>query len=279
MPLSINSGMILSSMEKLPAFPFAIGDLLRDLNDENASALTLSRHIEHDPVLIGRILGLANRLLRDEGRPAARDVYTAVSIIGFSRIRQIVLTTSIAHFTSFFHQRQAFWEHCLAVGVACEELARFNRIDLTQALVAGLLHDIGKLWMAYFHPFEFQKVSLRVQAHGTALCEEEELVFGISHCEIGHTISQAWKLPEEISQAIRFHHGGPVGMPACPLVQIVYLAEMLCNALDIPYRAVNQVGTLLPWAQGCLPMDDEAEMHALFGRIEARFRFAQGFFH
>lgn len=269
---------VLAGAERLPAFPLVIGALLRDLNNDNASSLTLARHIENDPVLIGRILSAANRLLRDEGRPPARDVYTAVSLIGFSRIRHIVLTTSIAHFTSFFRRLHAFWEHCLAVGLACEELAKAHHIHPDHALVGGLLHDIGKLWMAYFYPLEFQKVNLRVQAQVAPLCETETAVFGMNHCEIGEIILSAWGLPPEVCEAVLLHHTPVCETGASGLVQVVYLAELLCNALDLPHREINQVTTLPAWAPQWLPLDDEWEMHGLFGRIQARFYFANGFF-
>lgn len=276
--LRINEQDIIASMAKLPAFPRVICELMQDLDDDNSSMLTLSRHVQCDPVVTGRILAVANNLLRQEGRNEVRDVFTAVSMIGFTRIRDIVLATSVAMFAGRFHARSYFWEHSLAVGIGAQELARKVGVNQDHALVAGLLHDIGQLWMAYFHPLEFQHVRLRVEVHGEPVCLAETQQFGLHHCEVGRCVASQWGLPQEVCGAIYSHHAPDAEAGANKLIALTHLAELIANALDLPRREENQVSTLENAVSQALNLDWSQDFSPLLGRIEARYRYASPLF-
>ncbi len=278
MQLRLKRADIIASIARLPAFPGVITDLLADLDDDNSSMMTLARHVERDPVVTGRILSVANRMLRQEGRTEVRDVFTAVSLIGFARIRDIVLTTCIASFTSQFRGRNYYWKHSLAVGIGAQELARRVAVNQDYALVAGLLHDIGQLWMAYFHPLEFQQARLRVEVHGEPVCQAEADLFGMDHCEVGRLVAEYWNLPAEVLGAIFFHHAPDERAALSKLVALTHLAELIANALDLPYREENQVACLSPVVCEVLELDWSGDMSPLLGQIEARFRYAATLF-
>ena len=278
MRLALKNDQIRSSIARLPAFPKVIGELLADLEDDNASMLTLARHVECDPVVTGRVLSVANRLLRAEGRQEVRDVYTAVSLIGFGRIRDIVLTTSIAAFARGFQGKRYFWEHSLAVGIGAQELARNAGVSQDLALVAGLLHDIGQLWMAFFHAREFQRVRQMVEVHGEPVCEAEAQVFGMDHCEVGRLVAEHWGLPAEVAGAIYFHHAPATRAAENRLVALTHLAELISNALDLPWREENQVAHLSSTVSQVLELDWSQDFSPVLGRIEARYRYASVLF-
>ncbi|MCE1170265.1 MAG: HDOD domain-containing protein [Azovibrio sp.] len=278
MQLRLKRPDIIASIARLPAFPGVISDLLADLDDDNSSMMTLARHVERDPVVTGRILSVANRMLRQEGRTEVRDVFTAVSLIGFARIRDIVLTTCIASFTSQFRGRNYYWKHSLAVGIGAQELARRVAVNQDYALVAGLLHDIGQLWMAYFHPLEFQQARLRVEVHGEPVCQAEADLFGLDHCEVGRLVAEHWGLPAEVLGAIFFHHAPDQRAAVNKLVALTHLAELIANALDLPYREENQVAYLSPTVCEVLELDWSEDLSPLLGQIEARFRYAATLF-
>lgn len=269
---------IVAGAADLPAFPRVIQELLAALDDDNASLATLARHIARDPVLTGRVLAAANQLLRHEGRPAVKDVYTAASLIGMTRIRHTVLTTSIAAFTRNLRGKAYFWEHSLAVGIGAQELARHTGLSLDHALVAGLLHDIGQLWMSYFHPEEFTAVRRLVEEERVPVCEAEKRHFSLDHCEIGGIIAEHWELPPEIATAIVAHHAPEPYASSEKLAAITHIAELISNALDLPYREVNRVAHVSSLASAVLGIDWNADQTPLFGAISARYRYAATLF-
>ncbi|MDR2625638.1 MAG: HDOD domain-containing protein [Zoogloeaceae bacterium] len=277
MPLNLKLTDLPESITRLPAFPRIISELLADLDDENSSMLTLARHVERDPVVTGRILSAANRILYYEGWPEVRDIYTAVSLIGFTRIREIVLTTSMVSFSG--HCRTRFsWEHSLAVGISAQELAQRVEVNPHVALVAGLLHDVGQLWMSCIHPLEFQQARLLVEVHGKEICAAEKELFGFDHCTIGAMIARHWRLPADVAAAIGHHHAPSDEAAAQKLVSITHVAELIANALDLPSRNVNRVTRLSPAAHKCLGVDWSQDCSALFGAIEARYQYASAIF-
>lgn len=263
---------ILQSLPKLPAFPRIVTQILAVLDDDNASLSALVNHLQRDPVIAGRVLSAANA--SQFAHRSLGGVSAAVSFIGMRRVREIVLTTSMLDFSNSMRVPKFFWEHSLAVGICTQELAREFNMDEDRALVAGLLHDIGKLWMAYLHPQEEQKVQDMLASRPQPLCEAEREVFGMDHCAIGAIIARYWKLPEEIIEAITAHHR-PDNPDLGKLAAATHVAEAICNGLDLPPRNDNQVIEISLPALQALEMDWNADMNDLLGRIDARFQHAR----
>ncbi|GHU14520.1 HD family phosphohydrolase [Betaproteobacteria bacterium] len=278
MPPSFKLEDIPDTVVRLPAFPGVITELLNDLDDDNSSMLALARHVERDPVVTGRILSAANRMLRHEGRPEVRDVYTAVSLIGFSRIREIVLTTCIVCFTETFCSKRFFWGHSLAVGIGARELAATVNVDPNTALVAGLLHDVGQLWMSYFYPLEFQHVRLQVEVHGKEVCAAEREHFGFEHGQVGEIVARHWGLPADVIAAIANHHTPDESAAQNKLVALTCMAEYIANALDLPPRGVNRVDALSLAIFQTLKLDWSEDHSDLLGAIDARYQYASMIF-
>ncbi len=254
----------------LPAFPRVVNDILATLDDDNATLGTLVRLVETDPVITARIVSVAGAAAQGiRSGHQLRNVQTAVSLIGLSRVREIAIGVSLAEFAQQSHMSSYFWEHSVAVGITAQEIGRFTHISPDHALVAGLLHDIGQLWMARCQPLEFQMVRNALNAGVRSIVDVEREYFGMDHCEIGAMLATRWQLPAPIVEAIRHHHAPP-SQPE-RLVDLIHVAEVLSNALDLTDRLDNQVSTLSDAACAAIGLDwDDESLHALFGKIEAR---------
>ncbi|MDR1850195.1 MAG: HDOD domain-containing protein [Zoogloeaceae bacterium] len=278
MSILITPEKIQQEVVNLPAFPPAVYGLLSDLEDENAGMMVMAQHVERDPILAGRVLSTANRLLRNEGWPEVRDVYTAVSLIGFAQIREIVLTTCISGSNKNLASQHLQWSHSLAAGIAAKELASRVKCNHDEALVAGLLHDVGQFWLAYVRPLEFQQVRLQVEVHNVEISEAERAMFGVDHCEVGRIIAEHWQLPKEITDAIAHHHAPADKIAGNPIVASVHLAEMIVQALDLPHRDLNYVSRLSSIACRALEIDWDKDNLSLLGAIDARYQYALSVF-
>jgi len=278
MAILLTPEKIKQEVARLPAFPHVIYGLLSDLDDDNSSMMAMAQHVERDPVLAGRILSVANRLLRHEGWPEARDVYTAVSLIGFAQIREIVLTTCVSGFNRNLASQHLQWSHSLAAGIAAQELASRANCNQSEALVAGLLHDIGQFWLAYVRPLEFQQVRLQVEVHNVEIGAAECAMFGIDHCEVGRIIAEHWQLPQGITDAIAYHHAPDDKIASNPIVASVHLAEMIVQALDLPHRELNYVSRLSSIACRTLGLEWDQDNSDLLGAIDARYQYALSVF-
>lgn len=278
MALHLTDGEILDRARLLPAFPRVVHDVLETLDDEGATVGMLVAHVERDPVIAARVLSLANAAALSRGDDDVRDVRKAISRIGQSSVRKVVLGLSLADFARKARADANFWEHSVAVAMGAVELAATGRQPPGLAFVAGLLHDIGQLWMAYFQPLEFQMVRNAIVAEQCGVIDIERRYFGIDHCTIGRLLAVHWGLPEPVVDAIYGHHNPQALASAGPLVAVIHVAEVLASALDLGGRPENLVAGLSATACAQLGIDWSQDCSGLFGRIEARTEYASRVF-
>lgn len=270
MPVLLTESEINERSINLPAFPRVVNDILATLEDENATLGALVHFVECDPVITARIVSIANSAaLGGRHGKQLRDVHMAVSMIGLSRVREIVLAVSLAQFAQDSRMSSYFWEHSVAVAITAQELGRFTHISPDYALVAGLLHDIGQLWMARFYPLEFQMVRSTVDCSERGIIDVERQYFGMDHCEIGAILTTRWGLPQAVVSAVQSHHDPRLVLDE-KLADLTHVAEVFSNALDLTGRAENQVAALSEEACAAIGFDWNQDLNALFGRIEAR---------
>ena len=274
---------VIERSKKLPGFPRAIAEIMATLDDPEGSLHVLSRCIEHDPLITARVLSAANVAAQRTGNlKEVNNIYTATSLIGMSRVREITLISRVGDFVAGMPRvgiPLTFWHHCMAVGVCCQELALHIEVPVSSdaALIAGLLHDIGQLWLYDFNSQAYRACWQQARTHASGIESIEREHFGVDHSTIGAWMAEYWALPQGIVDAIQGHHA-PDAAQATPLVSLVHLAEVLSNALDLSGRDENRVTSLSSAACDQLGLVWDESCHALFGRIDARTQHASRFF-
>ena len=274
---------VIRHSQKLPSFPHFVTDILAALDDPDSSLTVLASCIIRDPIITARVLSVAN-LASARGRRMSEvnDVYTAISLIGMSQVRQITLVSCLGSFVGGMAVQgmpTTFWKHCVAVGVCCEELALHIAAPVSSdaALVAGLLHDIGQLWFYTFNPEVYLRCWHQALNQAVSIEVVERDYFGVDHSTVGAWLAEHWALPVGIVAAIRGHHV-PDSALGDTLVPLVHVAEVLANALDLGGRDENRVTSISHAACLQLEMVWDDSIRPLFGRIEGRSRHANAFF-
>ena len=88
---------------------------------------------------------------------------------------------------------------------------------------------MGKLVLGEFLQEESQKIKSLIEG-GVPLDIAENMVLGTDHAEIGALILQRWSLPDELVEAVRWHHN-PERIKSSNLhPEIVYLSNLLCQS-------------------------------------------------
>ncbi len=277
---------VIQLSRSLPSFPAVIAEILSTLDDPDASIHTLVGSINRDPIISARILSVANTAaVRGRRESAVSDIATATSLIGLSRVRHITLISSLSTFggcAARIGLPVTFWQHSVAMGVCCEEIAQHIAAPVAPslALVAGLLHDIGQLWLHHFNALTMRNCWLdaKVRSMGIEMMEREH--FGVDHCTVGAWLVEHWKLPASVVAAIGYHHDpdSESTTTLAPLVPLVHVAEVLSNALDLTGRTENQVARISSKACSQLGLIWNEDIRLLFGRIESRSSHANAFF-
>ena len=277
MSTPIDKMRVLNTMDQLPAFPAVVLKILQALDDPDACLTVLAQHIEHDAVVAGRVLSLANRAASNShGGEPVNDVFTAISLVGLSRVRETAVTISLAGFLNNMSPAgamEAFWAHSIATAACGVEVASNTDLDvcIDASLMACLLHDVGQLWLQCFEPERLAAVLQDAAARGIEIDVAEREQFGVDHGAIGAWLADAWGLSEGIVKAIEHHHA-PDAALAEPLVAVVHVSEVLANALDLTGPTQGRVTWVSAPCCGLLGLDWGPDSQSLFGRIEARGR-------
>ena len=140
------------------------------------------------------------------------------------------------------------WFHSIAVSTIAEALAKNRKLAETDDFFTpALLHDLGKLVLGKFVNAEQPKIDSLV-AEGVPIVIAEKEVLKTDHAEIGALILSKWSFPDDLINAVRWHHY-PEGLEHSNLhPEIVYIANLLCHSddasesveeqLNIPYSSV-----------------------------------------
>ncbi|HEY5512990.1 MAG TPA: HDOD domain-containing protein [Geomonas sp.] len=209
MPLSLTIRRLLSTQPiELPVFhPIAIKlqHLLEtsDFTMEEVIALATE-----DPSLAGQILKMANSTVY-MGRVRTETIKDAVIRMGAQQVANLAMAASQAGLHVSDNKLingflQSLWLHSHACAVGSRWLARSAGYPqyADQAYMAGLLHDVGKLYLL--------KSLERLNRMGVAQAAlEEDLlleIFAELHVEQGCRLMQHWNMPKIYYNVVANHH-------------------------------------------------------------------------
>ena len=116
-------------------------------------------------------------------------------------------------------------------------------------MVSGMLHDVGKLIMAWKLPESFKRLIEVGRQEQCPLHILEERENGFSHAEIGGYLLGLWGLPYAVAEAVALHHAPDrVDHLSFDAAAAVYIANLLANELGSSPALPTEAG---------LPSDQE----------------------
>lgn len=224
-----------------------VSEILEVIRDEDSSAKDLKDIIERDPPLCARLLKLANSAHYGYAKTIS-DIQEAIVCIGFDAVRELALNQKVCELfkqeeTRNGYSRWQLWKHSSAVAVTSKMIYRREfRERGDDIYVAGLLHDIGIIVEDQFFP-ELFNTTLEILARGERNLDDiEQEIINIDHAQVGKAISEDWGFPDELIQAIGFHHG-PIRADEeyRNFVYTVHIANYICQREKIGFIEVNRL--------------------------------------
>jgi HD-like signal output (HDOD) protein len=182
--------------------------------------------------MVGKVLRLVNSSFFGLGSKVST-VSRAVVILGFNTVRNALISISIIDSTKNFHGNKVnmkdFWQHAISCAVVAKYLSSRTHIGLPEeAFTVGIVHDIGKLVLAKYFPDEFLDIMKKATAE-TSFYDAETGVIPVHHNHIGAYLTERWRLPKNICDAIRFSHNMPSNSQN-PLAGIVLCSDAMVNS-------------------------------------------------
>jgi putative nucleotidyltransferase with HDIG domain len=215
----------------LPVFhPIAIKlqHLLADNEFDIEEVIALA---SQDQVMASRILRMANSPAY-RGAAAVETMKDAVVRLGAQQVAN--MTMAISHASIHKSSNEAInrymrklWHHSHSCALGCRWVATTIglRRMAEQAYLAGLLHDIGKLYLL--------KVLEKLTVTGVACSalEEQTLheVFIELHVEEGTKLMKHWNIPKIYTTVVEEHHASQCGVENLVLIIVRLVNQATCK--------------------------------------------------
>jgi HD-like signal output (HDOD) protein len=257
-----------SGRVELPSFPDAAARTQHVLSDDSVTSERIARVLGSDAGLAARILTMANSTLLHRGGAPVTDLKVAVARIGHDNIRAAALAYANAQLrrapalTHIRAQLERCWQEGVRVAALTHAMAKETRgIRSDEALLAGLLHNIGKIY-----------IIARAPKQAGALQVDDPIVRDW-YPGIGTALIENWKLPEAIAQAVggqlelqRTHEDEPADLQDLLIVAVAVAEQMANSTADDAAMAKLPAATALGLTDSALVrimLESQTEMEML----------------
>jgi putative nucleotidyltransferase with HDIG domain len=215
-------------VKTLPSPPKVYMQLNAVLKENNADSKKISDIISQDPALAAKVLQFSNNAFMNKGK-SLNNISDAITKMGIDALCCIVMTAELFSYEpdikgfSIVDQQL----HSLATAKLAASMVKPELKQTT--MLAGLLHDIGKIVLFEMNP-KLTSLYLRnykPTADNSAL---ENKVFKTSHCQIGAYLLHTWSFSYTLIEAIILHHSPDKLLgKSFGVAQAVYLADTLLH--------------------------------------------------
>jgi putative nucleotidyltransferase with HDIG domain len=223
-------------LRDLPPLPRTHERLTTLLASDDAGLSDVANVIISDIAVSTSVLRLANSAFFGLGRPVG-SVAQAVMLLGVETIKCLVLATALFEKPSPRQRSRLLatevHQHSLLVATLASALA--DPASRSDAFVAGMLHDVGRLIVEAQLPVE------------------EPFTDDPDHAKVGAYLLALWGLPAAVIDAVAFHHDPSPDVPA--LAAAIRAAEQIITDVvgDRP-ATPEEADEMLRLARGGAPL-------------------------
>jgi HD-like signal output (HDOD) protein len=186
---------------ELPGFPDIVARVQQVLADENVSTDRVVRVLGTEPVLAGQLMSVASSVALNPSGKSISDLRTAVARVGLNTVRTATIAYAVrllrasAELKVIASQLDDLWQRNVLVASIAYVLARRRtQVNPDTALLAGLLHGVGRLYImtrAVRHPALFSNPS------------SYQLIERDWHLSIATALLENWGISADIVAAVR----------------------------------------------------------------------------
>jgi HD-like signal output (HDOD) protein len=227
----------------LPTMPAWAAKVQRMLDDINVSAAQIVSALSGDPAFVAQLIKTANSAAY-AGKPRVDSVKAAVTRLGYKMLRNLIVSTTMARLGTLENPALkkhllAFWEHSRDVAATSHVLAKSQKhLNPDQAMLAGLIHDIGRL-----------PLFLHIEHKGLKV-DDAAMENIIRRCSapLGGQLLTLWEFPDELVEVPVAHEDihRKSERAQASYADVVTIANMLTRATAkvVDWNKVTAVGRM-----------------------------------
>jgi putative nucleotidyltransferase with HDIG domain len=211
-----------------PTYFDAVLRLRKVLQDSSLSIIEIAAAVSMEPLIGAKLLHLANSVAFNPAGLEVVDLKSALTRLGVNAVRttamsivmsQLMRAKGMANFAELTH---ALWDHSIKTAAAARIIAKnLTRLNPEEAMLAGLIHDLGAFYMLY-RATQYEELRHRPDSVRYLIIQWHE--------SIGVSLLNAIGIPEEIVDATVDHDQvRPTPSPIRSLPEVVYVANMLAG--------------------------------------------------
>lgn len=225
---------------EIPAMPTDLLEIQRLLASPDAEIAVLAKAVQRDPATAAKFVSVANSPLY-RGMRGVSNVHEALVRIGLNHSGMILLaiisSSKLFHVQGFDQEAKWLHAHSLRSAVMSQYLARLVGENEQDAFMAGLLHDLGEIFMLSVAHDVWRNSRGQLQP-------ETETVRRLGHelhAGFSALTAQSWHYRDAVVMAMLHHHlsdnGGIEQLAVVPheyqtLARVVAAANMMDDAED-----------------------------------------------
>ncbi len=235
----INSKLIKAAdIHAIPPSPKVCQQVISLTQADDFKIATLAELITADPVLTGKLMGVANSAFY--GGQNITDLNQAiVRVLGVTTVQNLTIsmmccrqldTSQCAAF-----DLSLFWTVSLATAESSKYFASspriLNNILPAELYLASLLHQIGLLSLVHLRPYEthlyLQNMTQQLDNSTEDFSKLETNIFGVTLAEMGALVLTHWGLPQSVCQVVR----ALVFSPQNEAAQLIHILSQMTKLL------------------------------------------------
>lgn len=248
------------------------------VNSEGSLTSQIAEIIRRDPSLTARLLRMVNSVYFGLSANIS-SVEEAVFFLGLRQIRELSRATPVIEDLERLQSStpvsremwKSLWNHSIGTAILTREILASAPVTFSDEIdyLIGLLHNLGKIVMAYCFPEELMTVANTVLPTPADVCALERELIGWDHAQIAGYYLERHNLMEELVFAVRYHNQPDQAPRHQYFAAAVQVADQLVrhSGIESGFEKVEPVGAD-SWSE--LP-----GWKILYGRDEEEWKIAR----
>ncbi|MEA1981900.1 MAG: response regulator [candidate division Zixibacteria bacterium] len=201
----------INSIKSLPSPPKIYNQIISELQSDEPSILNISQIINKDIAITTKLLQLVNSAFFGL-KIRIENLQQVISYLGLDTVKSIVFSTGL--FNQFNSPQignisiESIYNQSVNTGAKSRLIAHtfgLNKRVTDNALLAGLLHNIGNLLMLAEFRDELKKSIVLAKEKSIKSNDAIEEIIGANASTLGAYLLSLWGLPDSIVESVALH--------------------------------------------------------------------------